>query len=131
MVGRLLRERPHQKDVPHRSGPSGGKAASNNFERRHLSAGATKPGSDGRSHELSGLLFGRPGGAALPVERFEDYDRAILQVLATEEGLSDLPVITHMDFGHTDPMFVVPYKVRGRIDPIGKTFEIIENAVID
>jgi muramoyltetrapeptide carboxypeptidase LdcA involved in peptidoglycan recycling len=28
-----------------------------------------------------------------------------------EEGLTDLPIVTHMDFGHTDPMFVVPYGV--------------------
>ncbi len=79
--------------------------------------------------DLSGLLFGRPGGATLPVERFDDYDRAILQVVVDEEGLIDLPVITRMDFGHTDPMCVLPYGVKARIDPANQTFEIIEGAV--
>jgi muramoyltetrapeptide carboxypeptidase LdcA involved in peptidoglycan recycling len=80
---------------------------------------------------LYGLLFGRPGGATLPVERFTEYDRAILQVVAAEEGLHDLPVVTLMDFGHTDPMFVLPYGVRARIDPENRTFEILENAVVN
>ncbi len=85
----------------------------------------------GLLRQLSGLIFGRPGGATLPVEQFEDYDRAILQVVADEEGLSDLPVITRMDFGHTDPMFVLPYGVRARIDPAHQTFEIVESAVAE
>jgi muramoyltetrapeptide carboxypeptidase LdcA involved in peptidoglycan recycling len=80
---------------------------------------------------LAGLLFGRPGGATLPVEQFEDYDRAVLQVVATEEGLRDLPVVTRMDFGHTDPMCVLPYGVRARIDPINQTIDILEGAVVD
>ena len=61
---------------------------------------------------LSGILFGRPGGQ-VPVERFPEYDNAILQVVAEEEGLSDLPVVTQMDFGHTDPMFILPYGSHG------------------
>lgn len=85
----------------------------------------------GLLREVSGLVFGRPGGATLPVERFDDYDRAILQVVADEEGLRELPVITRMDFGHTDPMCVLPYGVRARIDPVGHTFEIVESAVTE
>lgn len=80
---------------------------------------------------LSGLLFGRPGGAQMPAERFDEYDRAILQVVSAEEGLTTLPVITRMDFGHTDPMCVLPYGVRARIDPINHTFDILEAAVIE
>jgi muramoyltetrapeptide carboxypeptidase LdcA involved in peptidoglycan recycling len=82
-------------------------------------------------HGLSGLLFGRPGGSQLSPERFEDYDRAILDVVAGEERLHDLPVVTRMDFGHTDPMCVLPYGVRARIDPVHQTFEIVESAVTE
>jgi muramoyltetrapeptide carboxypeptidase LdcA involved in peptidoglycan recycling len=80
---------------------------------------------------LSGLLFGRPGGARLPVERFDEYDRAILQVVSTEEGLTGLPVITRMDFGHTDPMCVLPYGAKARIDPINESLEILEASVTE
>jgi len=79
---------------------------------------------------LSGILFGRPGGG-VPVDDFSKYDDAIFQVVAEEEGLSELPVVTRMDFGHTDPMFVLPYGVLAQIDCNNRRFEILENAVVD
>lgn len=79
---------------------------------------------------LSGLLFARPGGP-VPPETFEEYDKVLLQVVTEEAGLADLPLVTRMDFGHTDPMFVLPYGVQARIDCDRRQFEIVENAVID
>jgi len=79
---------------------------------------------------LSGILFGRPGGD-VPIQDFDCYDRAILKVIHDEQGLVDLPIITHMDFGHTDPMFVIPYGVQAVIDCNEKVFSIPENAVIE
>jgi muramoyltetrapeptide carboxypeptidase LdcA involved in peptidoglycan recycling len=81
-------------------------------------------------NQLSGILFGRPGGQ-IPVERFEEYDQAIRQVVTEEEGLIDLPVITRMDFGHTDPMFVLPYGLQAKIDCETRQFSITENAVVN
>ncbi|MGE5379048.1 MAG: S66 family peptidase [Bacteroidota bacterium] len=80
--------------------------------------------------KLSGILFARPGGD-VPPDRFEEYDRAILQVVNEEQGLGDLPVITHMDFGHTGMMFVLPYGVQAEIDMDHQRFSIVENAVVD
>ncbi len=40
---------------------------------------------------------------------------ALLEV-CRELGLDSLPVVTQMDFGHTDPMFVIPYGVEAEID---------------
>ena len=78
--------------------------------------------------QLSGILFGRPGGEISP-DNFTDYDHAILQVVNEELGLTDLPVVTNMDFGHTAPMFVLPYGVQAEIDSENQTFSILENAV--
>jgi muramoyltetrapeptide carboxypeptidase LdcA involved in peptidoglycan recycling len=80
--------------------------------------------------ELSGILFGRPGGQ-VPPEQFDEYDAAILQVVAEEEGLTHLPIVTRMDFGHTDPMFVLPYGVQAEIDCQAQRFALVESAVID
>jgi len=80
--------------------------------------------------QLSGILFGRPGGEISP-DTFPAYDRAILQVVNDELGLTDLPVVTHMDFGHTSPMFVLPYGVQAEMDPEKRTFSIMENAVME
>ena len=78
--------------------------------------------------ELSGLLFGRPGGQVEPGQ-FDEYDKVISQVIVEEEGLVELPIITQMDFGHTDPMFVLPYGIQAEIDCDAQQFTIIESAV--
>ena len=79
---------------------------------------------------LAGILFGRPGGN-IPLEQFDEYDAVIRKVVAEEEGLSDLPIITCMDFGHTDPIFVMPYGVEAEIDCEKQQFTITESAVVD
>ena len=78
---------------------------------------------------LSGILVGRPGGHKLSPDSFHTYDDAVLQVVAYEEGLTSLPIITQMDFGHTDPMLVLPYGVQAEIDFEQRKFTILENAV--
>ena len=67
----------------------------------------------------------------MPVADFSKYDEAILHVVNEEEGLSSLPIVTRMDFGHTDPMFVLPYGVLAQIDCDNQRFEILEGAVVD
>ncbi len=79
--------------------------------------------------QISGILFARPGGG-VPPETFVKYDDAILDVLG-EEGLTDMPVVTNMDFGHTDPMFVLPYGIAAEIDSDHQTLTLPENAVTD
>ena len=79
---------------------------------------------NGSLGRIAALMFGRP------LERFDEHDAAILRVIAEEEGLTGLPIITRMDFGHTDPMFVLPYGVRARIDCDARTFAIVEAAVV-
>lgn len=87
-------------------------------------------GAMGILNKLSGILLGRPGGNISPVQ-FEEYDNALYQVVTAEEGLSEMPIITHMDFGHTDPMFVLPYGVKAEINCEAQQFSILENAVVD
>ena len=78
--------------------------------------------------QLSGVLFGRPYGNG---DKFDEYDRAILQIVRDEEGLTEVPIITRMDFGHTSPMFVLPYGLQAKIDCDQQRFSIVENAVVD
>lgn len=80
--------------------------------------------------KLSGILFGRPGGNIAP-EKFRDYDDVLREIVTEEAGLPDLPIITHMDFGHTEPMFVLPYGIQAEIDCDTQQFAITENAVVD
>jgi muramoyltetrapeptide carboxypeptidase LdcA involved in peptidoglycan recycling len=80
--------------------------------------------------QLSGILFARPGGQIDP-ETFSAYDDVLRLVVAEEAGLTDLPIITRMDFGHTDPMFVLPYGIQAEINCDTKQFTILEGAVVD
>jgi muramoyltetrapeptide carboxypeptidase LdcA involved in peptidoglycan recycling len=80
-------------------------------------------GAQGVLGRLNGILFGRPNG--FPAEKFSLYDDVLIKV-TKEFGRSDLAIITRMDFGHTDPSFVIPYGAMARIDPGKNIFSIEE-----
>lgn len=84
----------------------------------------------GELEGLAGFVFGRPGGADLPVENHADYDDAILRVVRDEQGLHDLPVVTNVDFGHTDPIWTIPQGTSVQVDPTAQTVTFTETAVI-
>jgi muramoyltetrapeptide carboxypeptidase LdcA involved in peptidoglycan recycling len=74
---------------------------------------------------LHGLIVGRPYNNTY----WKEYDDALIKVIREEEGLYKLPIITGMDFGHTCPVFTIPYGVRAQIDGINRSFSIVENGV--
>jgi muramoyltetrapeptide carboxypeptidase LdcA involved in peptidoglycan recycling len=80
----------------------------------------------GALREARGILFGRPYGEEAI---FEKYDSAVLQVLA-ELGLDSLPLVTRMDFGHSDPKFIVPYGVEAEINCDAQRIRFLESATI-
>jgi muramoyltetrapeptide carboxypeptidase LdcA involved in peptidoglycan recycling len=79
---------------------------------------------------ISGIIVGRPAGP-IPRKDFDEYDAAVMQAVVEEEGLDELPIVTRMDFGHTDPAFVLPLGVRAEINCDAQTFSILESAVQD
>ena len=76
--------------------------------------------------KINGIIVGRPKDAH---GKMDLYEKALMTI-ARETGRLDLPIMTQMDFGHTDPMFLLPYGAKAEIDPIHGTFKILENAVI-
>jgi muramoyltetrapeptide carboxypeptidase LdcA involved in peptidoglycan recycling len=78
--------------------------------------------------EISAVLFGRPGGQ-VPLDQFAEYDRMLLEIIAGEAGRPDLPIVTGMDFGHTDPTMVLPYGCTCVVDCDQHTLTIPESAV--
>jgi muramoyltetrapeptide carboxypeptidase LdcA involved in peptidoglycan recycling len=79
---------------------------------------------------LSGILLGRPGG---PIEpgKFCEYDDALCKTVREEFHLSEVAIVTNMDFGHTDPMFVMPIGLRICIDSRARQLSIHEAAVVE
>jgi muramoyltetrapeptide carboxypeptidase LdcA involved in peptidoglycan recycling len=47
-----------------------------------------------------------------------------------EEGLTGLPVVTGMDFGHTSPVFTIPMGAMAEINGPNKAFSILESGVL-
>jgi muramoyltetrapeptide carboxypeptidase LdcA involved in peptidoglycan recycling len=77
---------------------------------------------------LAGIMLGRPGGG-VPVSEWGAYDEALLTVVVEEEGLTDLPIVTALNFGHTDPMAVLPYGRQIQLDCDQQTIVIMESCV--
>jgi muramoyltetrapeptide carboxypeptidase LdcA involved in peptidoglycan recycling len=80
----------------------------------------------GALNEVRGILYGRPYGDETS---FQAYDDALLRVLA-ELGLTSLPVITRMDFGHTDPKLTLPIRVAAEIDCDVRQIRLLESPTI-
>jgi muramoyltetrapeptide carboxypeptidase LdcA involved in peptidoglycan recycling len=78
---------------------------------------------------LQGILFSKPGGPQIHADFFSDYDTALLAVFE-EYQLPLIPIVTKMDFGHTDPRGVLPYGCLTEINPLEKTVTLLENGVI-
>ena len=72
----------------------------------------------------NGIIFGKPQDEMY----YEDYKKVILQVL-TEFQLKDLPILYNMNFGHTEPKFILPYGALAEINCERVTFTILESGV--
>lgn len=84
-------------------------------------------GSQNILEKLSGIIMARP--YLDDISKIKKYDELLLRIVREELGLKDLPIVSQMDFGHTDPMFVIPYGALAEIDSDAKKFSILENAV--
>ena len=76
-----------------------------------------------------GLLIGRSRGYT--EDEKKKLDEEIIDVVVTEFDRKDLPVVTNIDFGHTDPQFIMPLGVKMEINPLKKTLTLLESPVID
>lgn len=75
-------------------------------------------------NQANGIIFGRPYHNRFAAE----YETEILKVMK-EEGLTELPIITRMDFGHTCPTFTIPYGAMAEIDCLNQKFYIRDSGV--
>lgn len=71
---------------------------------------------------INGLLIARPRDYTQ--EMRDELDERILKV-AREAGREDLPILVDLDFGHTDPHWVLPMGVRAKMSESG--LELIES----
>ena len=76
----------------------------------------------------AGLLFGRARGYTSEQKR--ELDRTITEVLFEEYGVPEMPVVTNLDFGHTDPQWILPLGIPIRVDPVHRTLALTESPTL-
>ncbi|MCX6800529.1 MAG: LD-carboxypeptidase, partial [Candidatus Falkowbacteria bacterium] len=72
-----------------------------------------------------GLMIGR--AIDYSEQEQKKLDETIIQVVKNEFSQNELPIISHMDFGHTNPQFILPLGIDAEINPIEKTFKLLES----
>jgi muramoyltetrapeptide carboxypeptidase LdcA involved in peptidoglycan recycling len=81
-------------------------------------------GACGAFDGVAGLMLGRPRDH--DADEAAAFEAAVLGVVAGELGLTSLPIVANLPFGHTDPQWVLPIGVGARLDLDAQTLELVE-----
>lgn len=82
-------------------------------------------GERGWLNRLNGIIIGKMASA----ENFELYAQAIREVVSNKYGLYKLPIMYGLNFGHTSPIFILPYNALAELDVDSLRFSILESGV--
>jgi len=82
-------------------------------------------GMQGIYKNLKGIIIGRARDYNKK-ENAELYAN-IIKVVASEFNRPDMPIIANMDFGHTDPQYIMPLGILVEINCSKKTFRLLES----
>ncbi|MBP6974566.1 MAG: LD-carboxypeptidase [Candidatus Pacebacteria bacterium] len=82
-------------------------------------------GMQGIFDKVSAVLFGRARDYS--DEEKNELDLMIVNVIKEEFGNAEIPIVTNMDFGHTDPQIILPLGIKAEVDCLSKTFKLIES----
>jgi muramoyltetrapeptide carboxypeptidase LdcA involved in peptidoglycan recycling len=81
-------------------------------------------GIQGVFDKAKAVLFGRARDYSESEK--EELDNMILNVIKNEFSNKVMPIVTNMDFGHTDPQIILPLGVKASLDPISRQFKLVE-----
>ena len=84
-------------------------------------------GSQGILERIAALLIAIPSGYSM--EEKASMGKKIRSVLEFEFGVGDIPLVTNMDFGHTDPKLILPIGAMAEVDTHKKRFRLLEKSV--
>lgn len=82
-------------------------------------------GVQGILHKINGIIFGKPQEE----KYYEEYKEEILKVMK-EFDLENLPILYNMNFGHTEPKFILPLGALAEINCHTNSFTILESSVL-
>jgi len=83
-------------------------------------------GNKGYLQVLNGVIIGKMRSG----NSFEPFAESIRRVVSEKYGLSDLPIMYGLNFGHTSPICILPYNAEAELDIDNLKFTILESGVI-
>ena len=83
-------------------------------------------GSKGYLQILNGVIIGKMREKG----NFEPYAGKIRSVVTGKYHLADLPIMADLNFGHSSPMFILPYGAEAELDIDSMRFSITESGVV-
>lgn len=75
---------------------------------------------------INGMIVGKPKDETY----YEEYKRAIRQVVVEEEHLTELPIIYNVNIGHAKPIGILPYGIETELNCNKKTIRFLESLTI-
>lgn len=81
-------------------------------------------GTQGILQEVKGIIFAKPQHE----KYYEEYKESIATIML-ELGLNELPILYNLNFGHTEPRFVIPYGAMAEINCEEVKFSIMDSGV--
>ncbi len=83
-------------------------------------------GIQGIFQKINGLLIGRARDYDA-IENAELYE-TIVNIVAQEFNEPEMPIIANMDFGHTDPQYIMPLGILAEINCAKQEFKLLESS---
>ncbi len=73
---------------------------------------------------IRGVIVGKPARRS----KYEPYKEVYRRVIGKEAGHPELPILYNVNFGHAEPIGILPYGLRYRLDADRKTLTLLEPA---
>ena len=73
---------------------------------------------------ICGILVGKPARRS----KYEPYKAVYRRVVGFEAGHPELPILYNVNFGHAEPIGILPYGLKCRLDAEKKTLTLLEPA---
>ena len=83
-------------------------------------------GKNGFLHRINGIIIGK----LKEDNNFNEHRRAIKNIIGGDFGMEHIPVMYGLNFGHSSPIFILPYGAKAEINCEEKSFAILESGVI-
>lgn len=83
-------------------------------------------GKGGFLQQINGIVIGKMRSS----ESFEPYAERVRKVVSGKYGLTGLPIMYGLNFGHASPICILPYGAEAELDADNLKFLILESGVV-